>query len=237
LFPNHLDKKETNWPVENNPPLITESEIKRAAKTLKANKAPGLDGVSNEILKKIVELRPTQVLDIFNMCITQGSFPPIWKTARLVLVRKSNKPLDKPSSYRPLCMLNTTGKLLEKVIDNRIREFLETNNCLTANQNGFLSGHSTVGAATRLRNIAEVCRQDIQWKVGLLTLDIRNAFNSASWTGIIEAATGKKLPIYICKLLDNYFCDRNLTFEVDGKVVKKALTAGVPQGSVLGPTM
>ena len=38
-------------------------------------------------------------------------------------------------------------------------------------------------------------------------------------------------------MLDNYFCDRNLTYEVAGREVKKALTAGVPQGSVLGPTM
>lgn len=60
--------------------------------TLKANKAPGPDGVPNEFIKKIGELRPEYVLDIFNKCIMQASFPAIWKTARLVLVRKGNKP-------------------------------------------------------------------------------------------------------------------------------------------------
>lgn len=201
------------------------NRIETSCEYTKAIKAPGPVGKPNEILMKIVEMRPGQILDMFNKCITQGTFPATWKTARLVIVRKGNKPLDEPSSYQPLCKLNTTGKLFEKIIDNRIRELLETNNCLTDNQHGFRRVNSTVGAATRLREIANVCRQNIHWNVGLLTLDIRDAFNFAPWTGIIEAATGKK-PIHICKLLDNYFCDRNLTYEVTGKVVKKTLTAG-----------
>ena len=58
LFSTHPRKEETNWPVEKNPVLITETEMKRATSTLKANKAPGSDRVPNDILKKIVELRP-----------------------------------------------------------------------------------------------------------------------------------------------------------------------------------
>lgn len=179
LFPTHPHKEETNWPLNGNSVIVAEMELKRAASTLKANKAPGPDGVTNEILKKVVELRPEQVLNVFNKCITQASFPVRWKTAKLVLVRKGDKPLEEPSSYRPLCMLNTTGKLLEKILDTKIRDFMETNNSLAANQYGFRSGRSTVGAATRLREIVDVCKQNIRHKVRLLTLDIRNAFNSA----------------------------------------------------------
>ena len=58
LFSTHPRKEETNWPVEENPVLVTETEMKRATSTLKANKAPGSDRVPNDILKKIVELRP-----------------------------------------------------------------------------------------------------------------------------------------------------------------------------------
>jgi len=75
LFPTHPHKEETNWPLNGNPVIITEMELKRAASILKANKAPGPDGVTNEILKKVVELRPEQVLNVFNKCITQASFP------------------------------------------------------------------------------------------------------------------------------------------------------------------
>lgn len=132
-------------------------------------------------------------------------------------------------------MLNTAGKLFEKILDARIREFLETNNSLATNQYGFHKGRSTVNAATRLRKIVDECKG--KHMVGLLTLDIRNAFNSAPWAGIIEAVVGKRLPTYMCELLDNYFHDRKLLYEVAGRVETKELSEGVPQGSVLGPTM
>lgn len=126
LFPTHPRKDETNWPAGEISVLVTEDEMIRATKWLKANKALGPDGVSNEILKKIVKLKPKPVMDMYNKCITQECFPTTWKTARLVLIRKGNKLLDDPSSYHPLCMLNTFGKLLEKIINTRIRDFFRT---------------------------------------------------------------------------------------------------------------
>lgn len=119
-----------------------------AVRSLKANKVPGIDRVSNEILKEVIKFRPGLMLDIYNKCITQASLLKEWKMARLVLVRKKKKSLDNPSSYKPLCMLNTVGKCLEKILDTRIRDFLETGNHLAPNQYGFGEGRSTVDAAT-----------------------------------------------------------------------------------------
>jgi hypothetical protein len=114
------------WPEGEIPtPMITDVELKRATKTLKSNKAPGIDGVPNEILKRVVDLRPGLILDIYNRCVTEASFPTNWKTAKLVLVKKGNKPLEDPSSYRPLCLLNTIANLFEKIMDTRIRDHLE----------------------------------------------------------------------------------------------------------------
>jgi len=73
--------------------------------------------------------------------------------------------------------------------------------------------------------------------VGLLTLDVQNAFNSAPWSGIIEATAGKKLPTYMCKILTDYFHDRRLIYELMGKEETKTLSAGIPRGLVLSPTM
>lgn len=133
------------------------------------------------------------MLDVYNKCIEQASFPKEWKVARLVLVRKGNKPLDNPSSYRQLCMMNTVGKRLKKILDTRIKDFLETGNHLTPNQYGFRKGRSTADAVTRTRTIVDECRENVRYMVGL-SLDVRNAFNSAPWAGIMEAVTGKMLP-------------------------------------------
>ena len=50
-------------------------------------------------------------MDIYNSCLTEGTFPPIWKRQRLVLIPKKGKPNEDPSSYRPLCMLDTVEKI------------------------------------------------------------------------------------------------------------------------------
>lgn len=69
-------------------------ELRSACAKLKNGKAPGLDGVSNEILKILVAHQPDVLLDIFNECLAQGRFPAAWKEAKLVLLRKGDKPLE-----------------------------------------------------------------------------------------------------------------------------------------------
>lgn len=53
LFPTHHNRGAAIWPTGENPTLITVVELKKAAKTLRAYKAPGIDGVPNEILKTV----------------------------------------------------------------------------------------------------------------------------------------------------------------------------------------
>jgi len=75
-------------------------------------------------------------------------------------------------------------------------------------------------------------------KVGMLTLDIQNAFNSAPWEKILETMANKGLPAYLCGIIDHYFKDRTLHFrEPSGVETVTNLSSGVPQGSVLGPTL
>lgn len=73
--------------------------------------------------------------------------------------------------------------------------------------------------------------------VGILTLDVQNAFNSAPWNVIASALREKGIPAYICRILDGYFDGRVLMYEDAGDAKTRNLTAGVPQGLVLGPTL
>ncbi|XP_043063330.1 uncharacterized protein LOC122319742 [Drosophila ficusphila] len=119
LFPAH-----TNSIARPTPPIAEEQiepftvdELLKAAKTLKRKKAPGPDNIPSEVLKVIAENRPQILLDMYNACITSGTFPDTWKVQRLVLISKGKGDPLTPSAYRPLCMLDTTGKLLEKIYD------------------------------------------------------------------------------------------------------------------------
>ena len=73
--------------------LFTLEELKRASGELKANTAPGIDGVPNEILIEVIEVYPEILLEAFNSCLREGRFFVDWKKPRLVLLRKGNKPL------------------------------------------------------------------------------------------------------------------------------------------------
>lgn len=76
-----------------------------------------------------------------------------------------------------------------------------------------------------------------QVRVGVLTLDIKNAFNSAPWNIILQKAYAKDIPPYLCRLLDDYLHERKLQYNSGGLEKVDNITSGVPQGSVLGPTI
>ncbi|GBP15361.1 Probable RNA-directed DNA polymerase from transposon X-element [Eumeta japonica] len=94
------------------------------------------------------------------------------------------KPPEVPSSYRPLCMLDTASKIFERIILQRTEAAVEP--LLTDNQYGFRKGRSTLDAINLVVNTAREAIAGTRWKGGtkkyclVATLDIKNAFNSAN---------------------------------------------------------
>ena len=82
--------------------LFTLEELKRAGGRLKANTAPGIDGVTNKILKEVIALYPEIFLEGFNCCFREGKFFGEWKRQRLGLLRKGEKSLKDALSYKPM---------------------------------------------------------------------------------------------------------------------------------------
>lgn len=227
---------------EESPILFSAEELTTAARSLPNRKAPGPDGLSNEIIKAAVSANPSRFLRTFNTCLASGKFPDRWKLGKLVLLLKPGKPLDNPSAYRPICLLDGCGKLLEKMLVNRLREHLARNDGLARNQYGFRSGRSTLDALERLKAIvrsATTGHPHHHRLVGMLTLDVRNAFNTAPWDHILRAARERKVPHGVFRMLEAYLSDRSIELPgVDGREGRRRATnCGVPQGSVLGPDL
>lgn len=102
------------------------------------------------VIKEVVTRKPDISSGLFNTCLEQGVFPEHWKAAKLVLLRKGVKLLDSPSSYRPICLLNTVGKLFERIINRRLENHIVEINGLSDNQYNFRKGWSTVDMAKKL---------------------------------------------------------------------------------------
>lgn len=128
LFPAAPIRRNEYRPVNREEiPRIEMQELVTASRQIKNGTAPGLDGITNEVLKNVVQFRPEILLRLYNRCMEDGISPTTWKRARLVLIKKGDKLPNEPSSFRPLCLLDCTGKLLEKIIDNRLRDLLDDN--------------------------------------------------------------------------------------------------------------
>lgn len=220
-------------------PRFTIEELREACLRLPAGKATGPDGIPNETLLRVSRIAPQVILDAFNRCLTENVFPERWKIARLVLLRKGpDKPVLAPSSFRPLCMLNSTAKLLERLLLIRINQHLDTTGQRSENQYGFRHGRSTEDAIERViaaaRGAATGATQHRDLCV-VVSLDVRNAFNTVPWPRIDAALRSKKVPPYLNRMIRSYLEDRSLL--VGEALTARRTTCGVPQGSVLGPSL
>ncbi|GJQ65282.1 hypothetical protein Trydic_g7403 [Trypoxylus dichotomus] len=130
---------------------FNEEELRTVMGSLAQRRAPGPDNITNEILKLVYQHSPHLLLDMYNECLAAGVFPTRWKVARLVLITKKQGAPDDPSTYRPLCMLDTAGKVLERLIRTRLQAVMEDAGGLSPRQYGFRRGRSTADA------LREVC--------------------------------------------------------------------------------
>lgn len=217
-------------------PEIMAADVKVALKGKKIRRtAPGPDGISKEVWQKIPQEFLDLVTQVFNRCFAEGVFPTIWKTAILVLIPKPVDP-DAPPKYRPICLLDDIGKSLERLIVERIQGALqEPGSCLSDRQFGFREGLSTLEALFTLRNYAFKAHRNDHYTVAI-SLDIQNAFNSLPWNVVLAQMRRKKIPAYLIRLVRSYFSERYVMYKDSAGVYRRReVTAGVPQGSVLGP--
>lgn len=219
---------------------FTIEELALIGKQLKTTKAPGLDGIPNELLKTIIDVYPEILLKVYNACLKERVFFKDWKRQRLILLRKGNKPLNEPSSFRPICLMDTMGKVLEGLILLRLNLYLDQNGGLSDRQYGFRKGRSTVDAIKEVVEFARNAKDGIDGRKGfcaLISIDIKNAFNSVRWKDIIESLIRRNVPEYLINLIENYFSERIVLFHEDNVKVDYEMTGGAPQGSKIGPVL
>lgn len=220
-------------------PLVSQGELGAAVLRLKAkNKAPGPDGIPGRAWVLALAELGDRFRRLCDACLESGRFPSLWKTGRLVLLRKDGRSADSPSAYRPIVMLDEADKLFERVIAGRITRHLgEVGPNLSDQQFGFRVGRSTIDAVRRIQAYsAETVAQG-----GVLlavSLDIANAFNTMPWPCVMEALKYHDVPSYLGRIVGAYLSERYVSYPgLGGRLLRREMSCGVPQGSVLGPLL
>lgn len=195
------------------------------------NTAPGIDGLTARIIKKALPAAEAEFVAVYARCVVEGTFPPVWKDGRLLVLPKGNgRPLTDPKAYRPVTLLPVLGKILEKVL---LQCAPGLTHSISPRQHGFSPGRSTV---TALRTLLDVSRALEQRYVMAIFLDISGAFDNAWWPMIMVKAK-RNCPPNIYRMLTDYFRGRRIAVVAGECAEWKVSTMGCPQGSVLGPTL
>lgn len=223
---------------DNNPlsSSIRNEDINNIIKRLKST-CPGQSGINKIILKQLPPPYITRLRNIFNASLSAGYFPDFFKTATIKLIPKPGKPPHAAANFRPISLLEVPGKIFERIINKRLRIHLENNELYNPAQFGFRSGRGTTHAlAIATETIAQKKADSGQCHVVLR--DITKAFDKVWHLGLKYKILHLDLPVCLEKLLCDFLEDRRARIRL-GTVLGDSfeLQCGVPQGSVLSPTL
>lgn len=146
-------RAENNIPIDTHDDhMFTQREIEDHLKRMDPNKTPGEDGITSTILRKVFEIFPKYMTAMYNSCLKTSTFPKQWKRARIIPIIKPGKEGNtEVTKYRPISLLNTGGKVLEKLLIDRIMHHVNSHQYMNENQYGFTPQRSTIDAAVNVK--------------------------------------------------------------------------------------
>lgn len=214
---------------------ITLQEIDVALRSARLG-AMGPDLIPYQFLLHLAPHMKSLLLKIYNICFSHALIPTAWKTATLLPILKPGKNPNLPNSYRPIALASCTLKTLEKIIANRLHQYLELNNKIPDTQYGFRKGRGCTEAINSL--ITDIKTAFAKKEIVICAfMDIHKAFDYTRHEAIRAALRKLQVPKKIYDFCSEYLCDRNLCMTVGNSTVTQSLNIGVPQGGPLSASL
>lgn len=214
---------------------ITDNEVLDQLQAINISKPSGPDSITPRILKQVAHVICKPLAKLFNMSLSNGVLPHIWKIAMVTPVFKNKGTPDDVNNYRPISVTSVICKLLEKIIVKHLNNFILENNILYKYQSGFQSGDSTTNQLVEIYNTI-VSNLDKGKDIRFIFCDISKAFDRVWHEGIILKLKQYGISSQIINWVKNYLWNRKQKVVLDGFTSSLGPTnSGVPQGSVLGP--
>ena len=211
-------------------------ELERALSSCNS-KSPGPDQIPYELIKQFSTHHKQELLKIYNHFWKNNSLPEQWKQSTTIPIYKAGKPRHEASSYRPIALTNCLAKIFERLVTIRLKKFLETNNIIINEQNGFRAGYSTIDSLCQLEN--DIRTSFIKGESTLAVfLDITQAFDSVRHDILIRKIIEMGIKGRLLKFIIYFLTGRQTTVRVMSAISGKYnTTCGVPQGCVIVPIL
>ena len=198
-----------------------------------------LDPLPTKLVKEFSHSLVPHVTHVVNLSLSSGVFPQILKHALVKpLLKKSNLDSEIMKNYRPVSNIAFIGKVIEKVVAERLIRHMNQNNLNEQMQSAYRAFHSTETALTRIHNDI-LLELDKKKSVLLCLLDLSSAFDTIDHQTLYNILS-ERLGIKGTALqwFRSYLSQRTQSVTISGdSSASKTLRFGVPQGSVLGPLL
>lgn len=215
---------------------VVNNDVLEIIKSLRSNCARGLSSISTKIVKRFSDQLSPSITTLINECITNKTFPTVLKVGKVIPIFKSGDKTD-PNNYRPITTLNVFSKIFEKILGNQLVNHLNVNNIITAKQFGFVSQSNTTNACAELTHFISKAIDDRQY-VSCIFLDLVKAFDMVDHNILIKKLIKVGIGESDVKIFEDFLSNRTQTTFVNNEYSDfNCNVSGVPQGSILGPTL
>ena len=216
------------------PKKPSKEEIAKAIQKQKNGKAPGPDGIPAEILKADLYTSTQMLYEIFEKVWEEETIPEDWKEGYLVKVPKKGD-LANCNNYRGITMLSVPGKILSRIILQRLIDALEE--ILRDQQMGFRKNRSCTDHIATLRIIAE---QSLEWNSSLYItfIDFEKAFDSVDHSTLWKILRHYGIPEKFIAIIQQSYYNSQIRVIHNRELTSPfPVKTGVRQGCILSPML
>ena len=223
--PAEVHTRDLELDISTDPP--TQHEIRQVIQSLKNGKAPGSDLLCPEFFKVAPAFSASVLHPLFEAIWLTGKVPDDWKRGIIIKIPKKGTLTD-CNNWRGITLLSVPGKILGKIIYNRVCAAVDDH--LRKEQAGFRKGRGCVDHIFALRNIIEQCAE---WQRGLYVnfIDFRKAFDSVHRDSLWKIVRAYGIPDSISDIIKSYY--DGYTCSVGNSDIMFQVKTGVRQGCVL----
>ena len=207
------------------------NEILNVINKLPTKTSSGHDQLSCKILKEIKDMISEPLSLLTNQVFNTNIFPAKLKLAKVIPLYKKGD-VSSIENYRPISLLSSFSKVIEKIIFNHLFDFFQCSNLFYNSQYGFRNNHSTEFAALEL---IDIIQKELDAKHDSLAvfLDMSKAFDTIDHTILLKKYYG--IQHKSLNLFKNYLSERYQYVSVGNtEYTHCKINTGVPQSSILG---
>ena len=200
--------------------------------------SPGLDGIGYPMIANLPTSCLEKLLNLFNRLWSEGKCPETWRHSIIIPILKNAK-LDNhsPASYRPISLTSNLCKIMERMINNRLRWWLENNNILQPCQSGFRTNRSTKDCIMLLHDHIYKALANKRSTLAVF-LDIEKAYDMVWRDGLLHKMRSIGICVNMLRWIRSFLGKRKFQVRIGTCFSDTfSLENGIPQGSVLSPLL